>query len=231
VYLVDPLTGESRAEPFVPPFDRANPIRWLAPVRLDAETVALAEASGRVRRLTRPEDPRPRLVSAGEVDLKKAIETDPVSTGSSVVLVTSDGRARALAARDLSPAGAWPLEAPLATPPAAVGGRAFLADKAGHVIALNAEGHRLWSATLRGAPAAGPPVLDEDSAWFHARDGSLQRLVLADGAVADHFPLGILPVDGLRRSGSHLVVPSGQGTVRVLRRVPASGPAEPGKTP
>ncbi|MDR3633999.1 MAG: PQQ-binding-like beta-propeller repeat protein [Isosphaeraceae bacterium] len=222
VYLLDPLTGESRAEPYVPPFDRAHLIRWRSPVRLDADTVALADDAGRVRRLTRPTEPRPRLVVSGEVNLGKEIETDPVSTGSSLVLVTADGRIRALAARDLSPAGAWPLEAPLAIPPAAVGGRAFVADKAGHVVAIDAEGQRLWSGTLRGAPAAGPPVLDGDSAWFLASDGSLQRLSMADGTLDDCFALGILPVGGLRQAGKHLVVPVGVGTVRVLK-----SPSEP----
>lgn len=217
VYLLDPVTGQSSAQPFVPPFDRAHPIRWRAPAKLDNETVALADEAGLVRRLTRPADPRPRLVADGEVNLGKEIIAGPVSTGSALVVVTSDNRIRALAARDLSPAGAWPLEAPLATPPAAVDGRAFIADKAGHVVAIGSEGQRLWSAALRGASAAGPPVVDEDSAWFLAADGSLQRLALADGSVGDYFPLGILPVGGLRKVGDDLVVPVGLGTVRVLR--------------
>ncbi len=217
VYLLDPATGESRAEPYVPAFDRTHKTVWRAPARLDGETVVLADESGIVRRMTRPADPRPRLAIAGEVDLKKEIVADPVSTGGAVVLVTGDNRIRSLAARDLSPSGAWPLDTALAMPLAAVGGRAFIADKAGGVLAIGPEGQRLWSMQLRGAPAAGPPVLKDEEAWFLARDGSLQRVALADGSILDHFPLGILPVGGLRLAGKALVVPVGLGTVRVLQ--------------
>ena len=68
----------------------------------------LADESGRVRRMIRPADPRPRLALAGEVNLGKEIVADPVSTGGAVVLATADDRIRSLAARDLSPSSAWP---------------------------------------------------------------------------------------------------------------------------
>jgi outer membrane protein assembly factor BamB len=215
-YLVDPLTGESRAEPYVPVFDRAHPIRWRDPVRVDGDAVVLADESGLVRRLTRPTSPRPRLVASAEVNLKQGILTDPASTGGAVVLATADDRLRALSARDLSPAGAWPLEVALAVPPVAVTGRCFLADKAGGILALGPEGQRLWSSRLRDSVAAGPPVVKDQAAWFLARDGSLQRLNVADGAVLDRIELGVLPAGGLRTAGPDLVVPVASGTVRVL---------------
>src|SRR5262249_23627887 len=135
-YLVDPRTGEPRAEPFVPPFDRARPTRWRSPVLLDDGALVLADESGRVRRLTKMTDPGPRLVAAAEATLGKELVTDPVSTGQAVALATADGRLRVLAARDLSPVGAVPLEFPLAAPPWAAAGRCLLADVEGNVLAV-----------------------------------------------------------------------------------------------
>ena len=66
VYLIDPLTGASRAEPFVPPFDRARPSRWLSTSKVDGDAVALADDSGRVRLLRRSPDGL-RLLADGPV--------------------------------------------------------------------------------------------------------------------------------------------------------------------
>ena len=216
-YLVDPESGAARAEPFIPPFDRAHPTRWRSPVALDGDAVALADNLGRVRRLTRLTEPRARLVASTAVDLGAALVADPASTGSAILVVTADGRVRALAARDLSPVGAWPLDAPLAMPLASIEGRGFLADITGGIFAFGPDGRRLWSATLLDAPTSHPPAIRDHSAWFLARDGSLQRQSLADGDALDRIDLDILPAGGLRTAGPVLVVPVAPGTVRALR--------------
>ena len=89
----------------MPDYDRDKPTRWLAPALLEDDAVVLADDSGRVRRLTRPTDPRPRLVVTAEVNLGKGLRAAPAATGGAVVLATDDGQVRALAARDLSPLG------------------------------------------------------------------------------------------------------------------------------
>jgi outer membrane protein assembly factor BamB len=217
VDLLDPGTGATRAEPYIAPFDRARPIRWLAPVRLDGDAVALADETGRVRRLVRSKGSPPRLVAAGEVSLGGDLAADPIAMEGALVLVTRDGRIRSLASRDLSPVGAWPLEAPLATPPSAVAGRGFLSDSSGDVQAFGPDGLRLWSITLRDGPPFGPPVVAGDSVWFLGRGGSLERHALADGALLDRVALDILPAGHLQALGSQLVVPVGPGTLRTLK--------------
>lgn len=228
-YLIDPLTGESRAEPFVPTFDREHPTHWRAPVRLDGDAVALADEAGKVRRLTLSTASRPRLEATAETALGSALVLDPVSTGTAVVVATADGKVRSLAARDLSPVGAWPLDAPLAGAPAAIGGRAFVTDRAGGVHAFGTDGGRLWSATLRGADPIGPPVVQDDSVWFLARDGSLHRLALADGAPLDRLALDVLPAGPVSAAGSNLVIPAGRGTVQLLDHRRESGGKPPSR--
>jgi outer membrane protein assembly factor BamB len=219
-YLIDPLTGESRAEPYVPPFDRTRPTVWRTPVFIGKDAVALADDAGRIRRITRANDPRPRLVVSGETTLGKDLVADPASTGGAFVVATSDGRARALSARDLSPAGAWPLDAPLALPPATVSGRVYLADTAGGVLALGADGERLWSATLgeKSGPVevVGPPAVRGQAVWFLARDGTLHARSLADGSSVATIPLNILPAGGPVAVGNDLAIPVGLGAVRLL---------------
>ena len=220
VDLLDPRTGEARAEPYIEPFDRAHPTRWHAPVALGGDAVALADRSGRVRRLTRSAGPLPRLQVASEHNLGIELLSDPLGLGSAVVLVTADGHIRALAARDLTPIGAWPLEAPLVAAPANVAGRGFLADVAGNVYALGPDGQRLWSITLRAGAAAGPPAVAGDSVWFLTRTGALERHALADGALLDHLGLDLLPQGDLQALDSRLVVPVGFGTLRTLKSDP-----------
>ena len=214
--LIDPATGESRAEPFVPPFDRAHPVRWRTPVKLEGDAVAVADESGRVRRLTRVNEPRPRLQVTAEANLGAELLAEAVSTGDTIVLLTADGRVRALAARDLSPAGVWPLDTPPALPPVAIDGRVFLADRNGAVLALGPDGQRLWSIVLRDGAPAGAPVVHGDSAWFLSGTGVLQRQAMADGAPLDRVELGFPPAGGLRRFGSDLILPAGLAAVRAL---------------
>jgi outer membrane protein assembly factor BamB len=225
-YLIDPATGESRAEPFVPVFDRAHPTRWRAPVLLDADSVVLADEGGKIRRMSLVNDPRPRLVAAAEVSLGASLLADPAATAGAVVVATSDGRVRSLSARDLSPVGAWPLAAPLADAPASVDGHVFVADIDGGILALGGDGQRLWSSSLAGSVPYGPPLLREDSVWFLARDGSLRRHSLKDGTALDRIDLNLLPAGPLRTIGGDLVVAVGNGTVR-----PVSPTKDAGGTP
>jgi outer membrane protein assembly factor BamB len=218
--LLDPKTGEPRAEPFIAPYDRAHPTRWRAPVRLADDSVALADESGRVLRLTRKAGRFPRLVASAEASLGNELTADPLALEGAIILVTGDGRIRALAVRDFSPIGAWPLDAPLATPPALVAGRGFLADGAGNVHAFGPDGQRLWSISLRDGASFGPPVAVGESAWFLARGGALQRHALADGAPLDRLELDILPAGELQALGSQLVVPVGIGTFQTLKGDP-----------
>jgi hypothetical protein len=131
--------------------------------------------------------------------------------------VTAENQIRALAARDLTPIGAWPLEAPLAVPPANVAGRGFLADRAGKVHAFGPDGQRLWSITLRAGPSAGPPAIIGESAWFLTQSGALERHAMADGALVDHLDLDVLPAGHLLAVDTQLVVPVGFSTLRLLK--------------
>ena len=191
-YLIDPVTAQSKAEPLVPVFDRDRRGRWLAPFRLDSSSVILADDAGRVRRLGLKKEPVPRLVVEAETLLDKRIIADPASTGEAVIVATADQRVRALSARDLSPVGSWPLEAPLVSRPVAVGDHAFVFDGGGGVLALSREGRRLWSIKL-DAPAAGTPVIEGELSGFSTGKGvstlgPWPMALLASGSIWAFFP-------------------------------------------
>jgi outer membrane protein assembly factor BamB len=228
VYLIDPRTGASKAEPYVPPFDRNEPIRWRAPARLDGEVVVLADTTGHVRRLGRSQEEKPKLVVLNEVDLKADLKADPTATEAAVFFATEDGQIRALASRDLSPLGKWELEAPRVFGPVIVAGRTFVADATGNVLAFGQDGQRLWTIRLEGATLSGPPILRGDAAWFLSVDGVVQRRALADGKALDRFPLDIVPAGGLIAFGNDVAVPTAPGTVRLLTAI--EGPAPPSET-
>jgi outer membrane protein assembly factor BamB len=151
-----------------------------------------------------------------EFKLDKPLAADPASTGSSVLVVTTDGKVRSLAARDLGPQGSWNLEAKRLVGPSVVADHAFVADSAGNVLAFSPDGRRLWSAKLRDTIAVGPPAVLDESAWFLGRDGSIQRFSIATGTPESLTKLDFLPAGGPLIAGPELVVPSGVGSLRVV---------------
>ena len=94
----------------------------------------------RLRRLARAESPRPRLVVTVEMSLGQPINTELASTGRAVLAATADGKVRALAARDLSPAATVDLPSPRTFGPVAVGDHGFVADALGDVFAFGLDG-------------------------------------------------------------------------------------------
>ena len=218
VYLVDAKTGMAKAEPYVPPFERAKPTKWKNPVKLGEDAVILADESGRVRRLAKVTEPRLKLAVVGEVvDLKSPIVADPATTAEAVIVATEDGKVRALAARDLSALGAWTLDAPRALGPIGLGGNAVVIDAAGNVLAFGPDGQKLWTVTLKSAPPLGPPLLKDDALWFLSRDGALERRSIRDGSFLDRVDLGVMPTSGMNTDGPDLLVPAAPGTYRTLQ--------------
>jgi len=224
-YLLDPATGRPEAEPFVPRFERDRSGRWLVPAPLDNGSVILADDSGRVRRLGLEGKPSRRIVIEAEATLDVAIESDPACTRNAVILATADGSIRSLAARDLSPVGAWKLDAPLLGPPVAVGDQVVALDRSGGVTLFGPDGRREWTASL-GAPAVGPPLIRDAFLWVLDRNRRAHGLNLQDGREAEVLELGVQPVGGPVSLGPDLLVPSGLGVFEPLK-VEASGGAKP----
>ena len=108
--------------------------------------------------------------------------------------------------RDLSPVGIWPLEAPPLGSPVTAGERCFVFDTAGGILALGADGRRLWSIKL-DAVVAGSPLIQNDLLWLLDREGHLHARSLTDGAARGEVELGILPSGGLLQLGNQTLVP------------------------
>lgn len=234
-YLIDPRTGASAADPFVPPFDRSRPVRWRAPRPLDGDAMLLPDRDGTLRRLVREPEPRPRLVASAEVRLDHPPVADPASTGAAVLVACDDGTVRSLAARDLSPQGSWPLDGAAAVVgPVAVGGMGFAVDGRGGVLAFAPDGRRLWAGRIDGTRVVGPPALLGGSAWFLGRDGGARSFTLEGGSAGPAIPLDTLPAAGPLAVGDDLLIPAGVGTLRPLTvpaPTPAAAPAPGGNKP
>jgi outer membrane protein assembly factor BamB len=231
VYLVDPLTAQSRAEPFVPKFDRDHQGKWRAPALLDRQTVLLADDDGRLYRIALKTTPVSQLVAEANSTLGQRILAGPVSTGGAVIVVTSDRRVHALAVRDLSPVGTWELEAPLAGPPVRSGDGCFVMDRSGGVMAFGPDGKRTWSIKL-GSEVTGAPLIQNDAVWMITGDGQIHVRGRSDGAARDRFAVGILPESGLLLAGKQVLVAAGIGTVQALLspQRPPAGP-DPSEKP
>ena len=180
-----------------------------------AETVILADDVGRVRRLVLKTTPVPRLVAEAERTLDSRIVADPATTGAAVLVATADGRVRSLAARDLSPIGAWPLDASIAGRPVGLGDGGLVMDRAGGVLAFGRDGQKTWSIKL-GAEVVGCPALVGPSLVVLTSDGVLHVLARADGAERDRRPLGVLPAGGPIAAGPDAMIPVAPGTFRPM---------------
>lgn len=219
VYLIDPVNGAAKAEPFVAPFDKNKPTKWLKPLLMEGDSVALVDQTGIVRRLVKATDPQPRLTATNETRLGSPVVSDPATTGGTLALATEDGKVRALAARDLSPLGAWNIDSRLTAGPLEAGGNLFVSDAGGKLHAYSKDGRRLWSVELEGEPLSGAPVVRESVVWLLLQNGVLQSRSLADGKLIKKWELAVLPAGGLITLGEQVAVPVTPGAVRMLSKI------------
>ncbi len=217
IYLIEPRSGLSVADPYIPPFDRSKAIRWRSPVALENEACVVADGEGTLRRLVVETNPRPRLVVSAERKLDSPAIVSPASTGSAILVVTADLKVRAFSGRDLSPLGSWPILTPPTFGPTVASGFGFVGDATGQVFAFSGEGRRLWTSTLREPRVAGPPVVRGDSAWFVTRDqGGVEALNLGDGASLGQTRLEIEPAAGPVSAENDLIIPTGVSTLQTF---------------
>ena len=216
-YVIDPETGAPGAEPFVPPFDRSKPTRWKTPVLLDGEGLALADSAGRIRRFERPTSTHSKLIPSVDINLNQSIVGPIASTGQALVVTTSDQKIRSLSARDLSPIGAWNLDAPAVEGPALSGGYVFLADASGLVHCLATDGRRLWAVRPPDGSVSIPPVIKDGVAWFLSREGQLVAWKLDDGSTLNRINMGTIPAAPAILAGDSLVIPVGLGCLRIVK--------------
>ena len=107
----------------------------------------------------------------------------------------------------------------MAGSPVAIGDECFVMDRAGGVMVHGRDGKRTWSIKL-GSEVAGIPLIRDQTVWLLTRDGILHVRARSDGAERDRLPLGILPAGSLLVAGSHPLVASARGTVRLLMAPP-----------
>jgi outer membrane protein assembly factor BamB len=117
--------------------------------------------------------------------------------------------------RDLSPVGAWQLEAPIAGRPVSLGDGGLTMDRAGGVMAFGRDGQRIWSIKL-GAEVVGLPQALGRSIAFLTGDGVLYLRARSDGAPLSRRTLELLPAGGLLATSRDAIIAVAPGTIRPL---------------
>jgi outer membrane protein assembly factor BamB len=215
IYVVDPDSSRSILEPFVPVYDRDRQAGWIAPAAADPENLIVADTEGRLRRLALR---GARLVAEAETTLGQKPVADPVASPQTVIIATADQKVRALAARDLSPVGSWPCKGPISRLPRLTGGRFFIPDQSGGLLALGADGSRRWAIEL-GAGIVGDPLVIGRSVWFLTSDGTLHGRDLETGEPRSRIELHVLPAAGPMASATadEVIIPVARGTLQTFR--------------
>jgi outer membrane protein assembly factor BamB len=221
VYALDAATGRPAADTFVAGYDRSRPTVWRSPSVIGDDALALADTAGRLLILDRKtEGNRSRLVPRGPgVNLGQAIIAGPARAGSTLLVVTADRQIRGFASRDLSPSGAWPLEASLAGDLVErPGGWVLATDTTGLIQAFGSDGQKRWSRRLSSPPLPGAPAVQaENQVAFTTRAGRLEVLRLADGEPVGGFDLGQPPVGPALAVDGGWAVPWASGSIRMAR--------------
>lgn len=138
-----------------------------------------------------------------------------------VAIGTDEGALYLLAAADGRVLGRVQMNGLLRRAPAVVGDRLVVADSAGEVRALAADGNPLWARRVRGTPTVGP-VATESAVYLGTAKGTLMALRAEDGATLWQRTLPRPAAGSLAVTPDLVVVGLDDGQICAYRR-PARG--------
>jgi outer membrane protein assembly factor BamB len=188
VMWVDPVSGESLAEPFQPPMDAFSKLEWRGPVLVAPREVVLADLRGTLFRLVLVDQPKPHWEVVKQVDLIEPIRSRLAVAGEALY----GGAGKQLLTfrtADLSTVGQMTLDGALAWGPYTAGDAVLAATERGRLSSV-AGNSITWNYEFEGDVPVGAPFVEEGRAWLASRDGRLLRLNLADGKIDAELELG-----------------------------------------
>ncbi len=219
VAYLDPATGGPLASPLEP---RLQPRTRLAyqpagAVPGDARQFVIADGHDKVYLAAVVDRPQPHLEALVETQVGTYPAIGPVVVlGDAALVATAEPRLLRLSLPKLEVAGDVALPADVVWGPYGVGDRALLVTADGNLSAAAADGTIAWTVPLAHGELAGPPLSADDGVLLAYRDGTLQRVSLADGEslaeVNVEQPLAAGPVRFLGR----IVLTAHDGTLLVV---------------
>lgn len=215
VYLLDPRTGGSLADPFQIMLAAGQAIAWRKPAPVDQDSVILSDGVDRLYRLVVKDQPARHVAAAAEATLGGPIASDVAVLANFVCAVNENGQLMRFALPDLKPENPMPLEGRAAWGPRRAGQNIFLATDGDQLLCLDASGNLTWKIALAHGPLAGPPLPVGSDFLVAAASGVVSRLEGASGKELAKLETGHLLGAGPVLLGNDLLLVGNDGTLYV----------------
>ena len=213
IAMVDPGTGETKAQPFQPPLDPQGGQAWTGAVLMpDKQTVVVADNKQRLYRLATGNAIR----SLQEVTTERPLTGPWIGVGSSVVGVASGPTGDLLEfyqGADLSKGASLQLSGRVAWGPYAIPGGLLVWTDGEGLVAVDEAGARRWSTPLPSASLVGPPVAQGGLWWISSAAGRLYGVKDSDGSAVTPVEIGEPLSYAPAVAGGRVLVPGDQGVV------------------
>ncbi len=181
VFLLDPRSGDKRAEPFQPALRSGERVAWSRPALDDEGKILLAEGSAGLYRIGIKDQPQPHLALLAQADLAEPLASPLAVLNNKAYAVDAADSLVSFELPKLTPATPEPLAARSAWGPGRVGDYVLLATDDDQLRCLNAEGKIVWQLGLDYGPLAGAPSETGGGFVLASASGVLWRVDPATG--------------------------------------------------
>ncbi len=222
VFLLDPRSGDKRAEPFQPAVQNGVKYAWQRAVQATPEEILLSNAQG-IFRVGIEDAPKRHLAMLAGGAAAAPIRSAPAVVGNTVFAADAADNLVAFLLPELKPAGKWPLGGPCVWGPFRAGKQTLVATE-DQLIAADAQQPR-WQQPLPFGRPVGMPLVDGESLLVASATGTVWRIDGATGKKLGQIDLGVAIAHGPLRIGERLLVVGQDGTLYEIDTPPVA--AEP----
>jgi hypothetical protein len=219
--LIDPLTGDNKAQPFQAPIEAGAKVAWqgAALVGPDLQAFVIANSRKQLFRVGLKAGPSPRLEQLAHNQVDVDLVSSLAACGDAVLGVVREpqrDKLVAFAVADLAAGQEIPLEGRIVWGPEAVGDVVLAVTDREQLLCFEAGPKQRWATKLAYGPLAGAPRRQEQDLLLASQSGVVWRVALADGSETAKTDIGE-PLSGSPVPfASRLLVPGSDGTLHVI---------------
>ena len=225
--LLDPLSGENKAQPFQSAIDAGARVGWrgAAVVGADRQAFVIADNRKQLFRVGLKAGASPHLEQLAQNQLDVDIVASLAACGEAVLGVVREqqrDKLVAFAVADLSAGQDFPIEGRVIWGPEALGNVVLAATDREELLCFEAGPKQRWTIKLAYGPLAGPPRLQDHDLILASQSGVVWRMALADGSETGKTDIGEPLSGGPVAFSSRLLVPGSDGTLHVIPALTAA---------
>lgn len=224
VFLLDPQSGDSLAEPFQPRLEPGEAVAWTTPTAIDDKQVVLSDGRAKIYRLGIEDQPKPHLTSLAEAAVSTPITLPPAVFADTVLASDTSGSFIVFKLPSLAVAKEQAIGGRCIWGPARIGENLLLATDADQLLCFDAKGAKRWQIHMEFGPLTGAPLRFGNHLLLASRSGIVWLADTDNGKTLGNVdvgsPLGAGPVV----FGQKLLVGGHDGVLHVIPQPETSQP-------